>query len=606
MNIHCAYLVIYYLATLAFGHSLSSNTSVLVRNVWFKATTGYLDFFPSIQIMDLIPEPNASVWTTSLFALRPCLDDQLSLNGSISQEGDFRHVSIFNYQPLTHLLSREYIPYALPNISSYYLSPWASGWPQFKIVSTFDIVLPSVLSSDYYSWSPLLEYLYHSSIRLLKNSSIYVYYSSENKSKLAALQASRGYMLKYEYANRICALFIQLPPPYSGIFLFYAYPAHYVIMHNILRMSPYVINNINNSWFSISMWYDIEFQMSNKACNDIKSHLHSCTCLTDRLAVFPELYGGGKFELEYKALHPYVLDNQLTLQDEIPCKFIAHSSYNDAMEAMKKNSALIVCRMPIGAIAHYLTISQAKTIAKVHGLFVARGAQLTTIVAGLVSHQCSLHCYDNVYIFKPNASLKEYKQSWKAGISNAKRKEHQKKEKPARNQQRKTTSFKTKRVLENKKAYKIKKYGKFPPTMPTKNTLHRIICGFCKDTHPSQFQESGCAVCGKLSPLCDLLKLDKMKCSLNPLIRNGVTALERTSETDELEEHTLPILDFDCYSVCGSCHSSLRKGVRPLMALANGLWLGKVPTELKELTFVEQMLISWIRRNRCIIKVAAG
>ena len=170
-------------------------------------------------------------------------------------------------------------------------------------------------------------------------------------------------------------------------------------------------------------------------------------------------------------------------------------SYDDAMEALKNNSALIVCRMPIAAIAHYLTISQAKKISRIHGLFVPRGAHLTTIVTTLISHQCSQHCYNNVYIFKPTLSLKEYKQKWNAGISIAKCREKQKKEKPARMQQRKTSLFKIKRAIENKKAYNIKRKGKFPPTIPTEMRLHKIITGFCKDTHPNQFQESGCAVC---------------------------------------------------------------------------------------------------------------
>lgn len=68
----------------------------------------------------------------------------------------------------------------------------------------------------------------------------------------------------------------------------------------------------------------------------------------------------------------------------------------------------------------------------------------------------------------------------------------------------------------------------------------------------------------------------------------------------------MPILDTDCHSLCRSCHKYLEKEVCPPMALANGLWLGKVPPELAGLTFVEKLLISRIRHNRCIVKVAAG
>jgi hypothetical protein len=379
------------------------------------------------------------------------------------REGGSQVCFIINYWLLTYLLSRECMPYALLDFRSYYLSPWASCWLQLKIGLTFDIVLASVSSlvyddacllnfsscylspwvsgwlqfknlstfviahfspSVYDSWSPLLEYFFRSTIWLLKNTSTFIYYSSKNKSKMAALQASRGYMLKHEYANRIYAMLIHLPVPYSGLFLIYAYSAHYIIIHNILILTSYIINNnINNSWFSILKYCNIEFQLSNGTCRDINNHSNICTCLEDRLDIFPELYGGGKIKLEYKDLHPYIIDKQSTLQYNLPCKFIAHMSYNDAMEAIKNNTALIICRMPIGTIAPYLKIGQAKKISKVHGLFVARGAQLTTIVAKLISHQCSSHCYDNVYVFKPTVTLKESNQNWKAGISNAKHKE---------------------------------------------------------------------------------------------------------------------------------------------------------------------------------------
>jgi hypothetical protein len=42
------------------------------------------------------------------------------------------------------------------------------------------------------------------------------------------------------------------------------------------------------------------------------------------------------------------------------------------------------------------------------------------------------------------------------------------------------------------------------------------------------------------------------------------------------------------------------------MALANGLWVGNVPKELSDLTFVERLLISRIRSNHCIVHVLKG
>jgi hypothetical protein len=44
----------------------------------------------------------------------------------------------------------------------------------------------------------------------------------------------------------------------------------------------------------------------------------------------------------------------------------------------------------------------------------------------------------------------------------------------------------------------------------------------------------------------------------------------------------------------------------PTLALANGLWVGKIPNELRYLTYAEQLLIARVHHNRCIVKVSSG
>ena len=220
------------------------------------------------------------------------------------------------------------------------------------------------------------------------------------------------------------------PPPCFNTFILYAYPAHYAVICKAILTAPHIITTITDSWFSISIWYDMEFLVSNEACGDMQSHTHGCTCLTDKLTTSPELYGGGKFQLDYKTLGPYVLDNQLLLpENKVPYKFVSHIPYYDAINSTKNDPSFVICRMPLGAIAHYLTTGQAKTIAKTHGLFIPRGAPLATIVAMLISHQCSELCYNNVCVFKPITITKE---SWNSGISKAKRQKRQKQEKAGR------------------------------------------------------------------------------------------------------------------------------------------------------------------------------
>ena len=59
-------------------------------------------------------------------------------------------------------------------------------------------------------------------------------------------------------------------------------------------------------------------------------------------------------------------------------------------------------------------------------------------------------------------------------------------------------------------------------------------------------------------------------------------------------------------SICLKCHKSISKEKRPQLSLANGLWIGKVPEELSNLFYAEQLLIARVRHNRCIVRVSSG
>jgi hypothetical protein len=99
--------------------------------------------------------------------------------------------------------------------------------------------------------------------------------------------------------------------------------------------------------------------------------------------------------------------------------------------------------------------------------------------------------------------------------------------------------------------------------------------------------------------------MDKITCSLD-ILKTGLAINERKAVTEAVREFINPVIDSECRSMCKHCHIYLEKNQMPPMALANGLWLGNIPNELKELTFVEKILISRVRHNRCIIKVASG
>ena len=119
------------------------------------------------------------------------------------------------------------------------------------------------------------------------------------------------------------------------------------------------------------------------------------------------------------------------------------------------------------------------------------------------------------------------------------------------------------------------------------------------------FEEAGCAVCGKLTPICEMEELSEVE-NVGLLKGDGVTRKARYKSSDPVKELKGSILAPGCSRVCFICIESLDKNKMPLLALANGLWIGEIPDELQNLTYAEQLLIARVRHNRCIVKVSSG
>ncbi|KDR71676.1 hypothetical protein GALMADRAFT_74671, partial [Galerina marginata CBS 339.88] len=146
----------------------------------------------------------------------------------------------------------------------------------------------------------------------------------------------------------------------------------------------------------------------------------------------------------------------------------------------------------------------------------------------------------------------------------------------------------------------------FPPDPLDNNLAHKILTSACTRILPKNIEEAGCAVCGELKPLRNMSRLKNIKNQLHVLTASGVTRIERKDNTSSAREYAGPVLDYSCRHVCENCRGTIRKGKVPRLALANGLWLGKVPEELKSLRFVEKLLIAKVRHTCSYVKVASG
>ena len=150
-----------------------------------------------------------------------------------------------------------------------------------------------------------------------------------------------------------------------------------------------------------------------------------------------------------------------------------------------------------------------------------------------------------------------------------------------------------------------KKDAGFPSSPPSAELCQNIVSDFCADTSPDVFEETGCAVCGKLTPICTMEELSEVE-NVSLLKADGVTRKARSKGSDPVKELRGPILAPACNKVCPICADSLDKTKVPTLALANGLWIGEIPDELQGLTYAEQLLIARVRHNRCIVKVSSG
>ena len=100
------------------------------------------------------------------------------------------------------------------------------------------------------------------------------------------------------------------------------------------------------------------------------------------------------------------------------------------------------------------------------------------------------------------------------------------------------------------------------------------------------FEEAGCAVCEKLTPLCEMEELSEVE-NISLLNVDGATRKARCKNCDPVRDLRGPILAPGCRRVCSVCIESLDKEKMPILSLANNIWIGEIPDELQGLTYAE-------------------
>jgi hypothetical protein len=118
--------------------------------------------------------------------------------------------------------------------------------------------------------------------------------------------------------------------------------------------------------------------------------------------------------------------------------------------------------------------------------------------------------------------------------------------------------------------------------------LQSLINNFIKDSTVESLNEEGCAVCGCLFASKELKLLSEVNNKLDILCNTEVTCKPRANVKDPVEHINGPVLASECDKICIPCLLALKKNKIPRHALANGLWIGDIPSELQDLTWMEQ------------------
>ena len=254
--------------------------------------------------------------------------------------------------------------------------------------------------------------------------------------------------------------------------------------------------------------------------------------------------------------------------------------------------------MPLNILVSKLTLKSVKELANLHDMYMPSEILLKHVQMLLENDKCET-CPDLLGVFRPYkvVFIAEYQRKW-----------YQKnKEKQAEYDKERAVNseYKESHKKQSQKCYWSKKDVKFPSAPPSAKLCQNFVSEFCVDTSPDVFEEAGCAVCGKLTPICKMEELSEVE-NITLLKVDGVTRKARSKSSDPVKEMRGLILAPACNKVCPICARCLDKKELPTLALANGLWIRVIPDQLQGLTYAEQLLIARVHHNRCIVKVSSG
>ena len=302
--------------------------------------------------------------------------------------------------------------------------------------------------------------------------------------------------------------------------------------------------------------------------------------------------GGSPRGISWTSLSAFARSTPDTFDTHSTLRYAAHVHEDD----LKKYPPVkyVYAAVPLISMVDLLTLPDVRAIARIHGIAVGSRCTTALLKSYVGGHSCP-KCTDHITVLsiEKSAAGKKYDRKVRSSVKkksalelSAKKSTPEKKRMPASETDNVTVSF--------------------PPEPASKELEHAIIRDACKRMDPENFEEVGCAVCGELELRKNTSRLKSVKILLKILEAPGVTRIERKLDSSPVREYKGPVLDYGCSNICNGCRGDIRRGKVPRLALSNSLWLGAVPNVLKNLSFVEKILVARVRHTCAFVKVASG
>ncbi|KAF7964834.1 hypothetical protein HWV62_2631 [Athelia sp. TMB] len=312
--------------------------------------------------------------------------------------------------------------------------------------------------------------------------------------------------------------------------------------------------------------------------------------------------GGQRYTFEENDISMWIVpgfENRLAQVDGGVYHYVNHINTEIEPITAETHLGLIPVRMPLHDLVINMNMTDLLQAVRVHGIkgFV-RNTHIDMMRQALQHHDCKV-CPHAVTLLK---SVRKRKAPSKYATVIE---EVEDVDAPAAKRKPKVRA--AVRDYEPQMSGSTARMSRFPPEPITDRTRDTIIEEWCDAHNASNLQEVGCTVCGQLVKIRLTQVMPVEGLDLSGLHANSdFTRLERFSVSEPVKPLTGPVLDARCDRICDDCRVALEKGKVPMMALANGLWLGDVPDELQDLYYAEKLLIAKIRHNRCVVRVKSG